>query len=108
VAPVAGKRVTLIAFPLAGPSVIRLPTAGHNPAMAFSFQRVRRLWQPREPLFWVVVMLNAFSSVMTTALWVLQPKGLVLVLVVLLALLNSALGLLMLARLWHQTENPPR
>ena len=71
--------------------------------MALSLQRLRRLWQPREPLFWVVVALNALSSLMTSVLWVLQPKGLLFVVVVTLALLNSVLGLVMLARLWRQT-----
>ena len=67
--------------------------------------RLRRLWQPRLPAFWLVV----FFNVVSTAL-VLLDKGLSLpwgvrVWVLLLALLNSILGMWWLSRLWKQTSD---
>jgi hypothetical protein len=56
--------------------------------------RLRRLWQPRNPLFWMMLGFNALSSVCT---WVLrsQPLNMFgLLLVGSVALINVACGLL--------------
>ncbi len=70
--------------------------------------RLQRLWRPREPLFWLVVALNGFSSVMTTALLVLQPEGWLRAVLAVLALLNTVLGMLLLLRLWQSTSEPDK
>ncbi|MGS5086425.1 hypothetical protein ACVC7V_07925 [Hydrogenophaga sp. A37] len=62
---------------------------------------LRRLWQPRHPLFWLVVVLNLLSSIMTTLLMVLQPQGLLRGVLTALALLNTLAGWWLLARLWR-------
>lgn len=64
---------------------------------------LRRLWQPRLPLFWLVVALNLLSSAMTSALYVLQPTGAMRLLLTLFALLNTLAGWWLLARLWRET-----
>ena len=64
---------------------------------------LRRLWQPRLPLFWLVVVLNLMSSAMTSALYVLQPTGAMRLLLTLFALLNTLAGWWLLARLWRET-----
>ena len=71
--------------------------------MATSFSSLRRLWQPRLPLFWLVIALNLMSSAMTSALYVLQPAGAMRVLLTLFALLNTLAGWWLLARLWRET-----
>lgn len=64
---------------------------------------LRRLWQPRLPLFWLVIALNLMSSAMTSALYVLEPAGAMRVLLTLFALLNTLAGWWLLARLWRET-----
>jgi hypothetical protein len=64
---------------------------------------LRRLWQPRLPLFWLVIALNLMSSAMTSVLYVLAPAGAMRVLLTLLALLNTLVGWWLLARLWRET-----
>lgn len=71
--------------------------------MAFQVSHVRRLWQPRWPLFWLVITLNLMSSAMTSALLVLQPMGAMRGLLTLFALLNTLAGWWLLARLWRET-----
>lgn len=67
---------------------------------------LQRLWQPRKPLFWLVVVFNGLSSAMTLVLHLAQPEGFVLVLLTLLALSNTGMGWWLLWRLWSETENP--
>ena len=64
---------------------------------------LRRLWQPRMPLFWLVVVLNLMSSAMSSALLVLQPTGPMRGLLIVFALLNTLAGWWLLARLWKET-----
>ena len=71
--------------------------------MVTPLSSLRRLWQPRLPLFWLVVALNLMSSAMTSALYVLQPDGAMRVLLTLFALLNTLAGWWLLARLWRET-----
>jgi hypothetical protein len=71
--------------------------------MKSSLSVLRRLWQPRMPLFWLVVVLNLMSSAMSSALLVLQPTGPMRALLVVFALLNTLCGWWLLARLWRET-----
>lgn len=68
-----------------------------------SVSPLRRLWQPRMPLFWLVVVLNLMSSAMSSALIVLQPTGPMRGLLIVFALLNTLAGWWLLARLWKET-----
>ena len=57
-------------------------------------ERLRRLWQPQNPLFWMMLGFNALSSACT---WILrsQPLNLFgLLLIGTVALINVACGLL--------------
>ncbi len=55
--------------------------------------RLSRLWQPRSPLFWMMVGFNVLSSVCSYAMRALPLNTLGLLLVGLVALLNVACGL---------------
>ncbi|MBA4261359.1 MAG: hypothetical protein C0443_04885 [Comamonadaceae bacterium] len=72
--------------------------------MKSAVSALRRLWQPRRPLFWLVVALNLLSSGMSSALLVLQPTGPMRGLLVMLALLNTLVGWWLLVRLWRETQ----
>lgn len=74
--------------------------------MAFQPSSLRRLWQPRHPLFWLIVGLQLLSSSMTAALHVLQPQGPLRAALVLFALINTLAGWWLLARLWRETAPP--
>lgn len=60
------------------------------------------MWRPREPLFWLALVFNALSSVMTTVLWVWQPVGGLRLALALLALANTLLGAWALLQLWRK------
>ena len=53
--------------------------------MQFLAPSVQRLWQPRKPLFWLVIAFNVLSSAMAWGLHMAQPEGVVLVVLTLLA-----------------------
>jgi hypothetical protein len=57
-------------------------------------EKLRRLWQPGKPLFWMMVAFNALSSVCTWAMRALPLNTLGLLLVGTIALINVAFGLL--------------
>ena len=77
------------------------------PAPTPPLQRAfRRIWQPQRGLFWLMLAFNALSSVLAWTLHLLQPTGLVLVVITLLALTNAALGWWLLARLWRTSADP--
>lgn len=62
----------------------------------------RRVWQPRKPLFWLVVGFQILSSAIVLFIQIHEPPvGLRLVLG-LLALTNTLLGWWLLARLWRE------
>jgi len=71
--------------------------------MAVFVSPLRRLWQPRRPLFWLVIVFNLLSSAMAWALHLAQPTGLLQALLTGSALINTALGWWLLARLWRET-----
>lgn len=72
------------------------------PAPTPPLQRAfRRIWQPQRGLFWLMLAFNLLSSVLAWTLHLLQPAGVLLVLITLLALTNAAMGWWMLALLWR-------
>lgn len=66
---------------------------------------LQRLWQPRNPLFWLVVVFNLMSSAMAWGLHLARPEGVLLLMLTVLALANTGMGWWLLWRLWKQT--PP-
>lgn len=54
----------------------------------------KRLWQPRKPLFWLMLGFNVLSSLCTYAMNALPLNTLGLLLLAVLALLNVGMGLL--------------
>ena len=65
--------------------------------------KLYRLWQPRNPLFWMMLTFNALSSVCTWALRALPLNGAGMLLIGTIALFNVACGLWAMWRL-IQTE----
>ena len=63
--------------------------------------KLGRLWQPRRPLFWLMLGFNLLSSLLAWVMrtWPLTSFGLLLL--GSLALANVAFGLLMVWRLLH-------
>ena len=57
-------------------------------------ENLRRLWQPRKGLFWMMVGFNALSSLCTWAMRALPLNTFGLMLIGAIALLNVAFGLL--------------
>lgn len=67
--------------------------------------RLARLWQPRNPMFWIWVILNVLSSVLA---WVVHNVELVAaarLVVAVFALTNVVLGLLIMLRLMRTPED---
>ncbi|WP_439115492.1 hypothetical protein [Hydrogenophaga sp.] len=75
--------------------------------MHFLAPSVQRLWQPRKPLFWLVITFNVLSSAMAWVLHLAKPEGVLLVMLTLLALTNTGVGWWLLWRLWKETPTPP-
>lgn len=61
----------------------------------------KRLWQPRKPLFWVMLSFNVLSSLCTYAMNALPLNTLGLLLLAVLALLNVGMGLMAAWALMH-------
>ena len=57
-------------------------------------EKLRRLWQPSHPLFWMMLAFNVLSSLCSWALRALPLNTLGLLLVGTIALANVAAGLL--------------
>lgn len=66
-------------------------------------QRLKRLWQPRNPLFWLMIFFNGLSSVLAWVLHLAAPQGWMLQLVTVLALGNALAGIGLLWRLWAES-----
>jgi hypothetical protein len=64
----------------------------------------KRLWQPRNPMFWMMVGFNALSSVCTWAMRALPLNTAGLLLLAFVALLNVGCGLL---AAWTLLRNEP-
>ncbi len=69
--------------------------------------KLRRLWQPKRAMFWMMVLFNLLSSACTYVMqtWPLNTMGLLVVGMV--ALMNVACGLLAALSLLRE-EPPPR
>jgi hypothetical protein len=61
---------------------------------AWHMDKLRRLWQPAKPLFWMMLGFNVLSSVCTWAMRALPLNTFGLLLVGTVALINVACGLL--------------
>ncbi len=69
--------------------------------------RLTRLWQPRHPLFRLMLVFNVLSSGMAWALHLARPEGALLWILTLLALGNAGAGMVLLWRLWQDTATGP-
>ncbi len=67
--------------------------------------KLRRLWQPRHPMFWLMLLFNGLSSACTLALQLLPLNPLGLLALGLVALMNLACGLLVAGMLMRE---PPQ
>jgi len=78
-------------------------------AFTHAWFRLRRVWQPRQPLFWLMCVFNVASSVMAWILHVAPPAGVAFGLLAGLALANAAAAMVLLVRLMAGapgTESP--
>lgn len=66
-------------------------------------QRLKRLWQPRNPLFWLMILFNGLSSVLAWVLHLAAPQGWMLLLLTVFALGNALAGIGLLWRLWAES-----
>lgn len=62
----------------------------------------RRLWQPRKPLFWLMLAFQALSSALVLFIQIHQPPAGLHLVLGLLALSNTLLSWWLLARLWRE------
>ncbi len=62
----------------------------------------RRVWQPRKPLFWLVVGFQILSSAIVMFIQIHEPPAALRLVLGLLALTNTLLGWWLLARLWRE------
>ena len=67
---------------------------------------LRRLWQPRNPLFWMVVVLQLLSGLIVLYIQLHEPPDSLRLLLGLMALSDSALAWWLTVRLWR-TAPPP-
>jgi hypothetical protein len=68
-------------------------------ALRWRVDKLRRLWQPRHPMFWMMLGFNVLSSVCSWAMRALPLSSAGLLLIGTVALINVALGLLAAWRL---------
>lgn len=71
------------------------------------WSRLRRVWQPRHPLFWLMCAFNAASSAMAWVLHVAPPAGVAFVMLVVLALANAVAAMVLLLRLMVDEAGVP-
>ncbi|QIM51108.1 hypothetical protein [Hydrogenophaga crocea] len=70
-------------------------------------QAIRRLWQPRNGLFWLMLGFQVLSSLLVLFIQVRQPPPGLRLALGLLALTNSLLSWWLLARLWRESDPGP-
>lgn len=63
----------------------------------------RRLWQPRHPLFWLMLAFQLLSSALVLFIQLHEPPAGLRLVLGLLALSNSLLSWWLLVRLWRET-----
>ena len=66
----------------------------------------RRLWQPRHPLFWLMLAFQVLSALLVLFIQLRQPPPALHWVLALLALSNSLLSWWLLARLWREADRP--
>lgn len=69
-----------------------------------SQSRFKRLWQPHNPLFWLMILFNGLSSVLAWVLHLMSPQGGILWVLTLFALGNALAGMGLLWHLWTASE----
>lgn len=67
----------------------------------------RRLWQPRHPLFWLMLAFQLLSSVLVLFIQLREPPAGLRLVLGLLALSNSLLSWWLLSRLWREAGPQP-
>ena len=65
-------------------------------------EAIRRIWQPRKGLFWLMLGFNALSSAIVTFIHLHDPPAGLRLVLGLLALTNTFIGWWLLARLWRE------
>lgn len=74
--------------------------------MEFTLLKLSRLFQPRNPLFWLMLVLNGLSSVLS---WLLHAHTLttpVTIMLALFALANAIIGIWLAIRLMRDDAVP--
>ena len=69
-------------------------------------EAIRRIWQPRKGLFWLMLGFNALSSAIVTFIHLHDPPNALRLVLALLALTNTFIGWWLLARLWREGDAP--
>lgn len=70
--------------------------------MHVQWRSLRRLWQPRRGLFWLMLAFSVLSSVMVWFVHLTQPPAALRWLLSLLALANALTGWWLAIRLWRE------
>ena len=77
-------------------------------AVSMAGMKLSRLFQPRNPLFWMMVALNALSAALA---WIVQNRSLntmAMVIVAVFAICNAVIGTWLLWRLLRDEPPPPK
>ena len=70
-------------------------------------ETIRRLWQPRRGLFWLVVALQLLSSSIVLFIQIAHPPDALRLVLGLMALTDSLLAWWLTVRLWREAGHPP-
>ena len=70
-------------------------------------ETIRRLWQPRRGLFWLVVALQLLSSCIVLFIQIARPPDALRLVLGLMALTDSLLAWWLMVRLWREAGHPP-
>ncbi len=65
-------------------------------------ETIRRLWQPRRGLFWLIVALQLLSSAIVLFIQIAQPPDALRLVLGLMALTDSLLAWWLTVRLWRE------
>ena len=70
-------------------------------------EAIRRLWQPRRGLFWLMLALQLLSSAIVLFIQIAQPPDALRLVLGLMALTDALLAWWLTVRLWREGELPP-
>lgn len=70
--------------------------------MQFEWRSLKRIWQPCRGMFWLMVALNATSSLLVWYVHLAQPADAIRWTLSLLALCDAVLGWWLALRLWRE------